>query len=316
MLARAVDLLCGCGGFSEGARLAGVDVAGGVDADSDAASAYALNFGNAMLGDVQEPSVRARVAALRLRVLLGSPPCTNFYGCGLGREGEVTDLTVIFASIACECRPKAFLMENAPRVLSSRAYETARVVLNAGGYSTVAAVLSAYNHGVAQTRRRAFVFSARDPTVAHRVAAALRAARPAPPVCVRDVVPHAGDHVFCLPRNHSQPGDGASAPELLSAGRATTPSKYSVRDGASAPELHSAKTCHISEQILFLGRSVSPGTTFCRTCHIPEQILFQGRSVSPGTTFCGTCHISEQILFRGWSVSPRTTFCGTCHISE
>jgi len=68
-------------------------------------------------------------------------------------------------------------MENAPRVLSSRAYETARVVLNEGGYSTVAAVLRATDHGVAQTRRRAFVFGARDPAVAHRVAAALRAAR-------------------------------------------------------------------------------------------------------------------------------------------
>jgi DNA (cytosine-5)-methyltransferase 1 len=201
---RAVDLFCGCGGFSEGARLAGLDVTCGVDVDPDAIRAYALNFARAaVLGDVRDPSVRARVAAAHPRVLLGSPPLTESGGPG---QGDPADLTVLFARIVCECRPDAFLLENAPRVLGSRAYETAERVLNEGGYSTVAVVLSATDHGVAQRRRRAFVIGARDPGCVHRVAAALRATRPMSPVSVRDVVPRAGDHVFILPRNNYQAG--------------------------------------------------------------------------------------------------------------
>jgi len=95
----------------------------------------------------------------------------------------------------------------------------------------------------------------------------------------------------------------APAPELLSAGHATSPSKYVVGEGASPPELRSA------------GRTTSPSKYFVGDGASPPDLLFAGRATSPSKYFVGDGasppHIPEQILCRGGSVSPRTTFCRT-----
>ena len=111
---------------------------------------------------------------------------------------------------------------------------------------------------------------------------------------------------------------GASPPELLSAGPATSPRKFVVGDGASPPELLSAGPATFPRNY-FVGDGASPplrGTTFCRTCHLPEKIRCRGRSVTPGTTFGRTCHLPEKLICRRRSVTPGTTFCMTCHLPE
>ena len=61
-----VDLFAGAGGLSEGFRLAGYSVLGGLDVDPDAVATYRRNFGSAeaICGNICHPAIRERVSAL------------------------------------------------------------------------------------------------------------------------------------------------------------------------------------------------------------------------------------------------------------
>ena len=143
-------------------------------------------------------------------------------------------------------------------------------------------------------------------------------------------------------------GDGASPPELRSAGPAISPSNYFVGDGASPPELVSAGPAISPSNYVVGGGASAPlrGTTFYRTCHFPEQLHCRGRSVSPhpgnyflqdlplpqANTLSGTKRQppSGELLSAGPATSPSnyfvgdeasapirgTTFCRTCHFPE
>jgi len=73
-----VDLFAGAGGLSEGFRLAGYSVLGGLDIDPDAVATYRRNFGaaEAVCGNIRHPSIRERVSALAhdADVIAGAPP--------------------------------------------------------------------------------------------------------------------------------------------------------------------------------------------------------------------------------------------------
>ena len=47
MKPRVIDLFCGCGGISEGFRLAGFEIVGGLDFNQDAVETYNQNFTDA-----------------------------------------------------------------------------------------------------------------------------------------------------------------------------------------------------------------------------------------------------------------------------
>jgi DNA (cytosine-5)-methyltransferase 1 len=90
-------------------------------------------------------------------IILGGPPCQDFSSAGkrdedLGRG----DLTVVFAEIIANLKPKWFVMENVNRLAKSYKYKAAREIFKTTGYGLNEIVLDASLCGVPQKRKRFF----------------------------------------------------------------------------------------------------------------------------------------------------------------
>ena len=78
-----LDLFCGCGGISEGFRLAGYKVVGGLDLNEEAVNTYSSNFPEAisLAGDILEfddAKIKEIFGEKEVEVIVGGPPCQGF----------------------------------------------------------------------------------------------------------------------------------------------------------------------------------------------------------------------------------------------
>jgi DNA (cytosine-5)-methyltransferase 1 len=159
---RVVDLFAGAGGFSEGFRQAGFDIAAGMDIDPDACATYAANFPctTAICGDVRQPQVREAVMATAagVDVVIGGPPCQAF--SQVRNHSRLIDdprnsLYREFVATVKDTRPTVFLMENVPGMaqMGVRAQVEQDLALD-GEYEVNARLVDAADFGVPQTRKR------------------------------------------------------------------------------------------------------------------------------------------------------------------
>ena len=162
MNVRALDLFCGGGGSSWGARAAGVEIVRGVDADPIAIAAYAKNFGEDKAVCLKMTR-NTKLAALgdlgNINLLLASPECTNHTNARGSRpidEGsrETARFVVNFAK---KLKPRWVIIENVIQMRSWTGYERLLKDLQTMGYHTAQMVLDAQEFGVPQQRRRLFV---------------------------------------------------------------------------------------------------------------------------------------------------------------
>lgn len=159
---RIFDLFCGAGGLSEGFRMAGYHVVGGVDVDPDAVATYARNFPDAesVCGDVRKPDVRERVIDLASRadVLVGGPPCQAF--SQVRNHSRLIDdprnsLYREFVHAVAETKPRAFLVENVTGMDQMGVRQQIAEDLSLDGeYCVRSQVVDAADFGVPQTRKR------------------------------------------------------------------------------------------------------------------------------------------------------------------
>ena len=156
----AVDLFCGCGGFSAGTIDSGVDVVAAYDNWSAAVQTYRRNVGNHViefdLGEVD--SAILEISRYEADIIVGGPPCQDFSTAGKRKEGERADLTVAFARIVSSCNSRFFLMENVPQVRLSDSYRKFRQILIPNGFNFKEFMLDASFCGVPQSRKRFFSF--------------------------------------------------------------------------------------------------------------------------------------------------------------
>lgn len=161
-----VDLFCGCGGFSLGARQAGFAVPLAIDIDSDLTSSRAFNFPRSRLAltDVRVLSGSDLLKGLDgrpLTGLIGGPPCQGFSTIG---KRDSTDprreLLYHFFRLVSEAKPRFFVMEN----VTGLAFEGARHLLDqslelvAKDYVICGPlILDARDYGAPTKRRRLFV---------------------------------------------------------------------------------------------------------------------------------------------------------------
>lgn len=159
---KVVDLFCGAGGLSEGMRMAGCQVIGGVDCDPDAMATFALNFPDALAvtGDIRNDAVFSKVAraAGEADVLVGGPPCQAF--SQVRNHSRIIDdprngLYREFVRAIERFRPLGFVMENVPGMdqMGVRSQVLTDLSLR-GRYVVQSRVVDAVDFGVPQTRKR------------------------------------------------------------------------------------------------------------------------------------------------------------------
>jgi DNA (cytosine-5)-methyltransferase 1 len=161
-MVRTLDLFCGGGGSSYGARKAGATILCGVDIWPLATATYQENFPEAQIvtGDLERISprrLRDRIGDIDL--LLASPECRN-HTCakGAAKRSEESRATAMQAlRFAREFRPRWLILENVVHMRPWSRYGELKDSLMDLGYQLDEFVLDASDFGVPQKRKRLFI---------------------------------------------------------------------------------------------------------------------------------------------------------------
>lgn len=184
-----VDLFAGCGGLSLGVAQAahdlgrGLDVRLAVEFNQSAADVYRANFPNAhailvqditnvLSSDLDRPFSKAekklRKSVGKLDVLVGGPPCQGHSNLNnhTRRDDPKNALYAIMARAADVLSPDVIVVENVPAVLNDKyksmnAVSVVRERLMTLGYNVSDRVVSLYELGVPQKRKRHILLATR-----------------------------------------------------------------------------------------------------------------------------------------------------------
>lgn len=168
-----LDLFCGAGGMSLGFEQAGFDIILGIDRDGHHIATHQRNFpyGKTHCGsivDLDGKKIEELVDGKEIDVVIGGPPCQGFSNMGLrDLKDPRNSLIDHFVRIVLEIRPKVFVMENVPGLLSGKTRSILDALIKTAeksGYNVTQPVqlLDASDFGVPQKRRRLFVIGVRS----------------------------------------------------------------------------------------------------------------------------------------------------------
>jgi DNA (cytosine-5)-methyltransferase 1 len=186
MTIRAIDLFCGGGGSSWGARAAGVRLVGAVDAWDVATDTYADNFPTARrntltyrLSEDVGPDIFDGLGKVDL--LLASPECTNHsIARGAKERCEASRRSGWFVRrFVDELSPRWIVLENVNGMRSWDGFDELMNELRRQGYKVRMQSLDAASFSVPQNRRRLFIMGdrlAKPPVVQPNSSAPLAAA--------------------------------------------------------------------------------------------------------------------------------------------
>ena len=161
---RVVSLFAGCGGLDLGFTKAGHKIIFANDFDKDCKLTYEKNIGKHFwLGDVKKLDTSFLP---EYDILTGGFPCQGFSVANLYREvsDSRNELYLQIVRIISETKPKYFLAENVPGLLSLGKGQVAKMILNdfknigvedgGEGYDVKMFLLNSANYGVPQARKR------------------------------------------------------------------------------------------------------------------------------------------------------------------
>ncbi|MBS3946835.1 MAG: DNA cytosine methyltransferase [Dethiobacter sp.] len=161
-----IDLFAGVGGLSLGFETAGFDVVLANEYDESIAEAYKLNHPDTkmIIADIKDLPLEDTFFEYRgkVDVVIGGPPCQGFSQKGQRKtiNDERNFLFKYFVSVVEYLRPRYFVMENVPNLLTAENGYFKREVyelFTAKGYALVSDTLNAADYGVPQNRRRAVI---------------------------------------------------------------------------------------------------------------------------------------------------------------
>jgi DNA (cytosine-5)-methyltransferase 1 len=155
----AVDLFAGAGGFTEGARIAGVHVAWAADHWKAAVKCHEANHPETehSCQDLHQADWRVVPAH---DILLASPPCQGFSKArGKDRPHHDTMRSTAWAVVSCAeyHRSAAVLVENVPDFRDWTLYPSWEDAMGRLGYAVAFHLVDAADHGVPQHRKRLFI---------------------------------------------------------------------------------------------------------------------------------------------------------------
>lgn len=168
-----IDLFCGCGGLSSGFSKADYDITLGIDHWKDAISTFNHNHDKpvGIVADLfmETPkTISEKSGVLKADVIIGGPPCQGFSIAGKRViDDERNQLYKSFVSFVKFYKPKVFLMENVPNIISMGGGIVKDTIIKDFeklGYNVVYKILLASDYGVPQNRRRAFFVGTKSNT--------------------------------------------------------------------------------------------------------------------------------------------------------
>jgi DNA (cytosine-5)-methyltransferase 1 len=167
-----IDLFAGAGGLSLGFEQAGFDIAAAVEFDPIHAATHQFNFpySKIICRDIRQlhgKDIRreAAIGGRPVDVLIGGPPCQGFSLIGHRVLDDPRNALVFhFLRLVKELRPRCFLMENVPGMVTgvhTELFDQLLRRLRSAGYDVHSKVLNAAHFGVPQNRSRVFIVGAR-----------------------------------------------------------------------------------------------------------------------------------------------------------
>ena len=167
MKPKVLDLFSGCGGMSLGFEQAGFSIELGIDNCSNALSTFKKNHKNSNIINADLLTLApTEINMDTIDVIIGGPPCQGFSIAGKRIvEDDRNDLYKSFVKFVDFFKPKAFVMENVPNILSmGKGIIKTKIVndFSSLGYTVVCKVLMASDFGVPQNRKRAFFVGIKD----------------------------------------------------------------------------------------------------------------------------------------------------------
>lgn len=166
-----LDLFSGAGGFSLGAKHAGMNVVGSIELDRFASDSYEANFPSTphfrkSVTDCSERWLKSSFSGVD--TIIGGPPCQGFSVAGPSQYGRTDDrnsLILQMARIVRALRPRYVVLENVRGILAGKLSQGGSALgvyleaLDHAGYSSKIFDLNAADFGTPQLRRRIFVVS-------------------------------------------------------------------------------------------------------------------------------------------------------------
>lgn len=166
MSLKVIDLFAGVGGLSLGFEQYGFEVLLANEYDASIAESYRVNHKKTkmVVGDIVKLD-RDKVFSPfigKVDVIIGGPPCQGF--SQKGKRKSINDdrnfLFKYFVSVVERVKPKYFVMENVPNLLSTEKGFFKKEIYDlfgSLGYTLNSGVLNAADYGVPQNRRRAVI---------------------------------------------------------------------------------------------------------------------------------------------------------------
>jgi DNA (cytosine-5)-methyltransferase 1 len=168
---KVVDLFSGAGGLSIGFNSKPFRILFGVEHDKWAAQTYSANFDHPMLHkDIRELDVDELVKTYGTAdVVIGGPPCQGFSMAGKRDSNDPRNsLFMDYLRFVKAFKPKYFVMENVPGILTMKTADKTLVVdiiqseVSKIGYKLKWKVLLACDYGVPQKRKRVIFLGWRE----------------------------------------------------------------------------------------------------------------------------------------------------------
>jgi DNA (cytosine-5)-methyltransferase 1 len=167
-----IDLFAGAGGLSIGLEKAGFKLLAATDWDHWSCETLRANHPDTPIfeGDIVKIDLdefAETIGAREVDLIVGGPPCQGFSQLGKQDASDPRNqLWREYMRFVAYFRPKMFLMENVPQLLTSAEYDQILEKAEELGYKVKAKVLHAVDYGVPQKRKRAIILGSRigEPT--------------------------------------------------------------------------------------------------------------------------------------------------------
>ncbi len=133
---KVIDLFCGCGGSTLGAKMAGAEVTDAYDWDREAIASYHFNHPEVRMHKRNILELNAEDLPAGADILMGSTPCESFSVANRTSRTCDMQLTLKFLELVRDYRPRFWVMENVPPVAQHLPAGTPHQILNAADYGT------------------------------------------------------------------------------------------------------------------------------------------------------------------------------------